>query len=124
MSAHLLLLAFAGTKYLGPEKTTEAFKRLASARRLLRLDGRARSREQVKRRIERGLRWLPLPVECLDQAIVTWYLMNLKGHPATLRIGMRLSPMFGHAWVESNGEIFGGVPGIEDMAIVSEIEPF
>ena len=80
--------------------------------------------EQTVQRIERGLRWLPLPVECLDQAIVTWYALNLKGHAATMKVGMKLSPVSGHAWVACDGDTFVCVPGLEDFTVVAEFPPW
>ncbi|MEZ4257777.1 MAG: lasso peptide biosynthesis B2 protein [Polyangiaceae bacterium] len=123
MASHLLALSFVGTKVLGPERTAAAFRAVAKGKRRLRFWRAPRSLDDVRARVERGYRFLPLPVECLDQAMVTWYLLNAEGHPATLRIGMKLSPFLGHAWVESRGEVLGAIPGIEDMAIVSEIGP-
>lgn len=124
MTSHLLLLSLASTKLLGPERTCELFRKLGRARRTFHLSGRRASGEDVRRRVARGLSLLPLPIECLDQAVVTWYLLNVKGHAATLRIGMKLSPLLGHAWVVLGDDIFGAIPGIEDMAVVSEVEPF
>lgn len=123
MTAHLLALSFAGTKLLGPERTSEVFRALARGKRRLRFLRRPRSIDDVRRRVARGYRFMPLPIECLDQAMVTWYLLSAEGRDATLKIGMKLTPFLGHAWVESEGEVLGGIPGIEDMAIVSEIGP-
>ena len=114
MSAALLTLSFLGTKTLGIDRTVRAFAAL----------GRHRSCAQVEQRIERGLRWLPLPVECLDQAIVTWYALNLKGHPATMKVGMKLTPVSGHAWVACRADTFVRVPGLEDFTVVAEFAPW
>lgn len=124
MSAALLTLSFVGTKTLGIDRTARAFAFLGRLRRRARLHGRARSTAQVAQRIERGLRWLPLPVECLDQAIVTWYALNLKGHAATMKVGMKLSPVSGHAWVACNGDTFVRAPGLEDFTVVAEFPPW
>jgi hypothetical protein len=74
--------------------------------------------------VERGYRRLPLPMECLEQAIVTWYLLNVSGHDATLKIGAILTPLESHAWVEANGEIFGATPHLADMHVVAEYGGF
>lgn len=124
MTSHLLLLSLASTKLLGPERTCDLFRKVGRVRRVLHLGGRRASHEDVRRRVSRGLAVLPLPIECLDQAVVTWYLLNVKGHAATLKVGMKLSPLLGHAWVESGEDVFGAIPGMEDMAVVSEVAPF
>ncbi|MBK6694882.1 MAG: lasso peptide biosynthesis B2 protein [Myxococcales bacterium] len=124
MTAHLFLLSLAGTRWLGPERTAELLRRLGTARRRVGLAGRHNTKEAVRARVLQALRRVPLPIECLDQALVTWYLLNLKGHPATLKIGMRLSPVIGHAWVDADGTLFGEIPGLEDFAIVNELLPW
>lgn len=67
---------------------------------------------------------LPLRIECLDQAIATWYVLNRHGHPAFLRIGMRLSPVAGHAWVMCNEQTFVRIPGMEDFTVVASYPPW
>ena len=67
---------------------------------------------------------LPLRIECLDQAIATWYVLNRHGHPAFLRIGMRLSPVAGHAWVMGNEQTFVRIPGMEDFTVVASYPPW
>jgi hypothetical protein len=128
MNAILLSLSFAGTKLLGPDRTARAFEVAGKVRKRLpipllsALRGRQRSRSEIAARVQRGLDLLPLPVECLDQAMVTWYQLNLRGHPATLKIGMKLSPLTGHAWVVSGDETFVVTPGLEDYAVVAEFD--
>lgn len=120
MSATLLTLSFIGTKTLGLDRTARTLAALGRWRRRLRLAGPARTPAAVNARIERGLRFLPMPVECLDQALATWYALNLKGHPAVMKIGMRLTPVSGHAWVICGEETFVRTPGLEDFTVVAE----
>lgn len=122
MNAILLSLSFAGTKLLGPDRTARAFVIAGKVRRRLPLRGRMRPKAEIAERVKRGLDLLPLPVECLDQAMVTWYQLNRHGHPATLKIGMKLAPLSGHAWVVSGDETFVVTPGLEDYAVVAEFE--
>lgn len=123
MSAILLSLSFAGTKLLGPERTARAFTVAGKlARRVPRVT--RPTPRQIAERVQRGLDLLPLPVECLDQAMVTWYQLNVRGHAATLKIGMKLSPLSGHAWVESGAEVFVTTPGIEDYTVMAEFAPW
>lgn len=124
MSAILLSLSFAGTKLFGPDRTARAFELAGKLRRRLPIPSRARGKGDIAARVTRGLSFLPLQVECLDQAMVTWYQLNKRGHAATLKIGMKLSPLMGHAWVVSGDDVFVTVPGIEDFAVVAEFEPW
>ncbi len=124
MSAILLSLSFAGTKLFGPDRTAHAFTLAGKLRRRFPFRGRPREKSEIAARVERGLAYLPLQVECLDQAMVTWYQLNKRGHAATLKIGMKLSPLMGHAWVVSGADVFVTVPGLEDFAVVAEFEPW
>jgi hypothetical protein len=56
--------------------------------------------------------------------MVTWYELNARGFEATLRIGMKLTPLSGHAWVVSGDETFVTTPGLEDYAVVAEFPPW
>lgn len=123
MSAALLTLSFIGTKTLGIDRTARAFERAGRLARRLRPARRTRA-DELARRVERGLRWLPLPVECLDQAIVTWYALNREGHSATMKLGMKLTPVSGHAWVACDDDTYVRVPGIEDFTVVAEFPPW
>ena len=80
--------------------------------------------EELADRAVRGMQLLPLRVECLDQAIVTWYALNRHGHPAALQIGMRLTPLSGHAWVTCGQQTFVKTPGMEDFTIVASYPPW
>ena len=120
----LLTASLAGAKTLGPERTADVLRRIGSLHQRTPLRGRRLAPRRIAERVERGYRYLPLPIECLEQALANWYLMNLKGHPASLRIGMRLTPLSGHAWVEAEGTIYGGIPGIEDYQVVGTIDPW
>ena len=123
MSATLLTLSFLGTKTLGIDRTARAFERVGRLARRIRPARRTRP-DEVAGHVERGLRWLPLPVECLDQAIITWYELNRAGHRATMKVGMKLSPVSGHAWVACDDDTYVRVPGIEDFTVVAEFPPW
>jgi Transglutaminase-like superfamily len=123
MSATLLTLSFIGTRVLGLERTVRAFD--AACRLGQRLPGgrQRRSTAEIAERVARGLKFTPLPIECLDQALVTWYCLNRGGYPAILQIGMKLSPVSGHAWVSCGDEHFVKVPGLEDFTVVAHFPP-
>jgi hypothetical protein len=120
MNALLLTLSFLSTKLFGLDKTANAVTFLARLRKKFRFISSTKKPNEIAESVNRGLRFLPFPVECLDQALVTWYALNVAGHEATLKIGMRLSPVSGHAWVLCGDERFVLVPGLEDFTVVAE----
>lgn len=123
MSATLLTLSFISTRVLGLEKTVRAFAFACRLGRSLSWGRQRRSIAEIAERAIRGLNFTPFPIECLDQALVTWYYLNVGGYDATLRIGMKLSPVSGHAWVSCGGENFVKVPGLEDFTVVAQFPP-
>jgi Transglutaminase-like superfamily len=120
MSAVLLSLSFISTKLFGLDKTANAIAYFVKFRKRLSSSVSTRNPKEIAEGVTRGLRFLPFPVECLDQALVTWYALNVAGHGATLKIGMKLSPVSGHAWVLCGSERFVLVPGLEDFTVVAE----
>lgn len=121
MSMLVLCLSHFSTKLFGIDRTVGLFRWLGRASGL----GRSGlSAEELAERAVRGMQMLPLRVECLDQAIVTWYALNRHGHPASLRIGMRLTPLSGHAWVTCEEQTFVKTPGMEDFTVVASYPPW
>lgn len=121
MSTLVLCLSHFSTKLFGIDRTVAFFRWLG---RMAGLGRPGRSAEELAERAIRGMQLLPLRVECLDQAIVTWYALNRHGHPASLRIGMRLSPLSGHAWVTCKEQTFVKTPGMEDFTVVASYPPW
>lgn len=115
----LLTAAFFGTRYIGLDFTAKSFKSIGRLQKYHRLFI-ASTMEDLALKVERGLRLLPLPVRCLEQALTTWYLLNQHGFPATLKIGMSLTPLRSHAWVESGKRIFGDIAGLADFEVLAE----
>jgi hypothetical protein len=122
MNALLLTLSFIGTKFFGLDKTANAVIHLARFRKKFSFGTSKKPPSEIAENVNSGLRFLPFPVECLDQALVTWYTLNVAGYEATLKIGMKLSPVSGHAWVLCGEERFVLVPGLEDFTVVAEYE--
>ncbi|MDO9563417.1 MAG: lasso peptide biosynthesis B2 protein [Bradyrhizobium sp.] len=122
MSVSILCFSHFSTKLFGIDRTVTFFRWLGRAR------GRGRSpdasAEDLAGSAIRGMQLLPLRIECLDQAVATWYVLNRHGHPASLRIGMRLSPLSGHAWVICNEQTFIETPGMEDFTVVASYPPW
>ena len=122
MSAPILCLSHFSTRLFGIDRTVTFFRWLGRVGGLGRASG-ATAADLADRAI-RGMQLLPLRIECLDQAIATWYVLNRHGHPAFLRIGMRLSPVAGHAWVMCNEQTFVKTPGMEDFTVVASYPPW
>lgn len=122
MSTGVLCLSYVSTKLFGLDRTVNVFRGLG------RLLGSKRSAtvsaEDLADRAVRGMHLLPLRIECLDQAIATWYVLNRHGYPASLKIGMRLSPVSGHAWVTCSDQTFVRTPGMEDFTVVASYAPW
>lgn len=122
MSAALLILCHLSTKLLGLDRTVVMFRWLGHRMAIRRLE--ARPTDRIAEGALRGLDSLPMAIECLDQAIAVWFALNRHGHPASLKIGMRLSPLSGHAWVTCGEEIFVYTPGLEDFTVVAAYAPW
>lgn len=121
MSIPVLFLSHVSTKLLGLDRTVAMFRWLGHMPGLSR-SGQTAS--DLAERAIRGMQLLPLKVECLDQAIATWFALNRHGHPAFLRIGMRLTPVSGHAWVTCRDQTFVTIPGMEDLTVVASYPPW
>ena len=112
------VFSFIGTKYLGLERTI-----LTSRKVGIRLRKRFRFNQTVdsiEKRLERALHKIPLSIKCLDQAVATWFWLNLNGHSASLKIGLSLTPLESHAWVELGERIFVRSTSIPDLKVVAE----
>lgn len=123
MSAAVLTLSHLSTKLFGIDRTVRMFHWLGERTK-------AGSRPDtmtagaIAAHALRGLNVLPMRIECLDQAIAVWFSLNRHGLPAFLKIGMRLSPLSGHAWVTCGDEIFVTTPGMEDFTVVAAYDPW
>lgn len=123
MSAIVLSLSHLSTKFFGIDRTVRMFHWLGKITRARRRADQTTAQATAARAL-RGLDVLPMRVECLDQAIAVWFNLNRHGHPAALKIGMRLSPLSGHAWVTCGSDVFVTTPGLEDFAVVAAYDPW
>ena len=123
MSAAVLSLSHLSTKLFGIDRTVQMFHWLGERTRVKPHKERAPAQEIAAQAL-RGLNALPMRIECLDQAIAVWFSLNRHGHPAGLKIGMRLSPLSGHAWVTCGDDVFVTTPGMEDFSVVAAYEPW
>jgi len=108
-----LARAVAFLRWLGRGKERVAPKKVA-----------ALSHAELWQRLSQGYRWLPLPVQCLEQALIGWYYFNRYGRAAEMKIGLRLHPLYSHAWLECDGEVLGGIPGLELLEVMADYPPW
>lgn len=119
----LFVISYLGNRFGGLDRTIKGFERAGQLWRRLGLGG-SLSPETIRARINASYGVLPLAVRCLDQAVVTWHLLNLNGHAAELKIGVTLAPFLSHAWVDLGSERFVDFVHIEDMQIVASYGPW
>ncbi|MFN3892637.1 MAG: lasso peptide biosynthesis B2 protein [Beijerinckiaceae bacterium] len=123
MSAIVLSFSHLSTRLMGIDRTVRMFQWIGDWSRIKR-NARRASPDEVARRALRGLNVLPMRVECLDQAVAVWFSLNRHGYPAFLKIGMRLSPLSGHAWVSCGDDTFVVTPGLEDFTVIAAYDPW
>jgi len=112
-------LSYLGTRFVGLEPTVGTFKKIGTRLRKLGL-AKSCSAAEIRARLVDSFDLLPVPVRCLDQAIVAWHVLNLHGHDADFKIGVTLAPFASHAWVELGEEKFVDFVFIPDMEVVAE----
>lgn len=95
------------------------------------LQGKAGSGGNITEQVEKGVVWsvssasrfVPAAT-CLPQAIVAKLLLEKRGCPATLRLGVAMSPrqeLVAHAWIERDGRILIG--GTDSYSRYSALPP-
>jgi hypothetical protein len=116
----LSALIFMGTKLKGPDFTAQTLQRLGRTQKALRLHRRGRSIDSLQSAIGKSLDVLPLPLQCLERSLLTWYALNLHDHPASIKIGVTLTPLMSHAWVECQDQVFGDSDRCSDFTVIAE----
>lgn len=67
---------------------------------------------------------VPLPVRCLEQAVVVYWLLQRRGLRAEFRLGARLAPFGAHAWVEHDGTpLVVNAHELHHFAVFPEVAP-
>jgi hypothetical protein len=106
-AATLLPLIALSLRLRGFNKTREALQKGQSAHlsQEQRKSDPARTVEITCRMVRAGAHYGPLHPTCLVESLALWHLLQKRGIPVRLRIGVRkLSGKFeAHAWVESEG---------------------
>jgi hypothetical protein len=74
--------------------------------------------------VHHSTRLLPWRANCLHRSLVLWWLLDRRGVPAQLRLGVRRlpgadAPDF-HAWVELEGRVLNDRPDIREHYSVFE----
>lgn len=118
----LHLCAFLGTKFWGLESTVQAFKTWGMK---IPVRGLTKgSPDTIWRSCQASYRWLPFPIRCLDQSIVIWFALNRQGFPAEMKIGMTVTPMESHAWVECLGKVYVDIANLKDFHVLNSYGPW
>ena len=115
-------LTFLSSKFLGIERTTQILKKSALSFR--RFKKSSLSLETIEGQLQRSLHRVPFATKCLDQALVAWFYLNLNRHPATLKIGLSITPLESHAWVTAGNRTFVDTYNLSDLTVVAEYLPF
>lgn len=82
--------------------------------------------ERIPWAIQAASRYVPRGSNCLVQAIATQAMLARRGHSAHLRIGAAKdsgTQFKAHAWVEWNGRIVVGGPGVSEFTAFPPLEP-
>jgi hypothetical protein len=78
------------------------------------------------RLVAAAARFSPFPSSCLSRSVVLWRLLQRRGIPAEIRIGVRPggSPLDAHAWVEVEGEPVNDSADVADRyAVFDDVLP-
>ena len=118
----LYLFSFLSTKFWGLDRSLQLFQRLGLL--LNRFHHPSCDLETIRKDLALALHRIPLAVKCLDQAIVAWYVLNRNQHPAFLKIGISITPIESHAWVECDKQIFVDTYNRVDLNVVAEYGPW
>lgn len=117
MGMFLLSLSRLSTRWMGPDRSVRFFKRCGQL--VPRRSAKKLSAAVVAQHALSGLGYVPMKIECLEQSLAVWYSLNRHGYPAELKIGMRLTPLSGHAWVVCEDTVFVHTSGLEDFTVVA-----
>lgn len=114
----LYLISFLFSKFLGLDKTVRFFRWGGTL--LQPFLSHTRSEDQIELELKKALEKVPLAAKCLDQAIVTWTVLNFHRYPAQLKIGLSITPLESHAWVMVRERIFVDSYNLADLTVVAE----
>lgn len=75
--------------------------------------------------VERAARWMPFRALCLQQAIATRRMLDRRGLPAVVYLGLARDPAArsagdepAHAWVRTGGKVVMGDTDLDRFAVV------
>lgn len=120
----LFLCAYLGIRHAGPEWTIQAFRTWGERFRRFTPPVFHYEPQSMEAKMERSYRFLPFPVRCFEQSIVSWFCLNLSGRAASILVGLELSPLMAHAWVKCEGELLVAIPRVGDLRVMAEYGPW
>lgn len=53
-----------------------------------------------------------------------WFALNRQGFPAEMKIGMTVTPMESHAWVECLGKVYVDIANLKDFHVLNSYGPW
>lgn len=118
----LYLISFLFSKFLGLDRTMRCFRWVGSL--FQPWVSHTRSEDLIELELKRALEKVPLAAKCLDQAIVTWTVLNFHRYPAYLKIGLSITPLESHAWVVVGNRIFVDSYNLADLTVVADYGPW
>jgi len=77
--------------------------------------------DQLRRAVKRATRWLPWETTCLSRAVTVKLMLNRRGIPSTLYLGIanQDSTIVAHAWVRAANVVVVGEHGPSLYATVA-----
>ena len=118
----LYLISFLFSKFLGLDRTVRFFRWGGSL--LQPWLNHTRAEDLIELELKQALEKVPLAAKCLDQAIVTWTVLNFHRYPAHLKIGLSITPLESHAWVVVRDRIFVDSYNLVDLTVVADYGPW
>lgn len=120
MGMLLLSVSHLSTRWVGLDRSVRWLRWCGErARRANHVDDHPLPAPTVAHKALRGLSYLPMRIECLEQSLAIWYDLNRHGHPAELKIGVRTAPQSAHAWVTCGDQTYVHAPGLEEYTVIS-----
>jgi hypothetical protein len=103
-AVRLLAVVGVSLRLRGFQQTKERLRKKLPAQTAER-QGTADALQKICRMVQAAAHYGPGHPTCLEQSLVLWFLLQRRGIPAQLRIGVRKLPekFEAHAWVECDG---------------------
>ena len=103
-AALLLICARVSFAVFGWAQTVRTWQACCRSPRLSAQQGHEDAIAAIDAEIRDWAARLPL-MACKERALCCWYLLSMRGIPATLMVGVQLFPLMGHCWCEADGRV-------------------